>query len=146
MYLALETLLFHFKGNYIEMLVSLWQSFIRSETFGANFQEQSSHQISVWSTLVNMVSKAVSCLRWSKRMQSSPLIVVVVVNSWPVQQCKKLFYNLLCAEISTNSFLMRLTTLLTTLQFSLKSVAKVDCSTISICLMERGQKIIWAVY
>lgn len=24
------------------------------------------------------------------------------MNSWPIQQCKKLFYSLLCAETSTN--------------------------------------------
>lgn len=35
-------------------------------------------------------------------MQSSPLIVVFVMNSWLIHQCKKLFYSLLCAETSTN--------------------------------------------
>lgn len=99
--------------------VSLWQPFIRSETFDANFQEQNSHQFSVLGTLVNVVPNIVSCFRWSKRMQRSLLIIVVFMNPWPIQQ-----FTVSCVQkhLQTSS-LRGLTALLTTLQFFLKSVA-----------------------
>lgn len=134
--------------------VSLWQPFIMSETFGANFQEQNSHQFSVLGILVNTAPKIVSCFRWSKRMQSCPLIVVVVMNSWPIQQCKKLldetsfymFYSLLCAETSTNK-------LPCGINYSadhpsvFREISSLNgLYTISMCLMEMGPKTIWVVY
>lgn len=131
--------------------VNLWQPFISSETFDANFKVENSHQVSVLGKYGKYGSKDCFLLQVIKENTELPTDCCDCDESLPHPTVQKnLFYSLFCAFLGNfphlqTSFLMGLTAQLTTLQIFLKSGAEVDSSTISICLMEMGVKTLGTV-